>query len=60
MYEPESPERLAARLAAYKRDGYTIWRGLYDEHTMAAWRQEQCRLQRESAALPGSEGAETT
>ena len=59
-YERESAEQLAARLAAYKRDGYTIWRGLYSEHTMASWRDEQSRLQRESATVPGSDGSETT
>ena len=55
----ETPEQLAARLAAYKRDGYTLWRGLYSAETMLRWREEQCRLQAESASLPGAT-SETT
>jgi hypothetical protein len=47
---------LAARLAAYKRDGYTIWPALYSEESMAKWRAEQTRLQAESVTVPGATG----
>ena len=53
---PETEDELAARLEAYKRDGYTIWRGLYSAESMERWRNEQSRLQHESAAVPGAGG----
>ena len=52
----ETEAELAARLAAYKRDGYTIWPALYSEESMAKWRAEQTRLQAESVTVPGATG----
>ena len=33
------------RLAQYRRDGYTVFKGAYDATTMQAWRREQDRLE---------------
>jgi hypothetical protein len=55
----ETEAQLATRLEAYKRDGYTIWHGLYSPDTMERWRREQSRLQKASAEVVGAAG-ETT
>lgn len=36
---------IESRLAAYRRDGYTIFEAVYDAATMAAWRDECDRLE---------------
>ena len=48
---PETEEELADRLAAYKEDGFTIFRGLYSEEQMERWRQEQNRLEEASVGM---------